>query len=162
MATRLRAGSAAIKRAVSGAIDEFDEFGEAAEKAVSSTIEELGEATHLTEISDWLLDKDGEDRADPSDALQRIPKLRNKMETSYGVVEQKEPWSRKLHPCYILRKLKCHLNNNLYSVKPQPQWSWQRTPEEQYKEESTLHAGCRCCPRARNIVSALQHTLCAQ
>ena len=153
--------STAIKRAVSGAINEFDEFGEAAEKAVSNTIEELGEATHLTEISDWLLDKDVY-REDPSDALQRIPKLRDKMETSYGVVEQKEPWSRKLNPCYILRKLKCHLNNNLYSVPPQPQWSWQRSNEQQTQKESALHAGCRCCPRARNIVSAPQHTFCAQ
>jgi len=64
--------------------------------------------------------------ADPTDTLQRVPLLRRKIKTSYGVREKKKSMAKRLSFCQILRKLRCHLNSNIFSITPQPEWSWDR------------------------------------
>ena len=60
------------------------------------------------------------------DALGSLPELQKHVDSYVGVREEKETWLHKFKVCNILRKLKCHLNSNLYSIPVQPEWSWDR------------------------------------
>ena len=84
--------------------------------------------------------------ADPTDTLQRVPLLRRKIKTSYGVREKKKSMAKRLSFCQILRKLRCHLNSNIFSITPQPEWSWDREHNDlAYKVDCASSWGaCRC------------------
>lgn len=86
--------------------------------------------THIGETQWHWNDHDGGRHIAEDDALGRLPVLSKHVDTYVGVKERKRECLDHMKLGRMLRKLKCHLSSNLFSIKPEPEWSWDRDHNE--------------------------------